>query len=114
MKLFEPLLAGAAREKIVVAHLDAERRLLGLTEEEGGVGEVPLPIRAILADALRLGSAGLIVGHNHPSGDPTPSKADCEATRSLATTARQLGIRVHDHLVYGRGEWRSFRALRLL
>lgn len=52
--------------------------------------------------------------HNHPSGDPTPSRADVEMTRQVAEALKTLGIAVHDHVVIGRDEWRSFRALGLL
>ena len=52
--------------------------------------------------------------HNHPSGDPTPSRADIEMTRDIAAAAKALGIAVHDHLVVGRGGTASFKALGLL
>jgi DNA repair protein RadC len=113
--LFAPLLAGCAKEKLLVAHLDSESRLLALVEaEEGGDAEVDIPLRAIVADALRLGSAGLVVAHCHPSGDPTPSEADLAATSRLAQIAAWLDIRLHDHLIFAGKGWRSFRALELL
>src|SRR5687768_9337453 len=69
-------------EKLVAAHLDAERGLIRAIEQAGGAFEVELSIRAIIADALSLGASGLIVAHNHPSGDPMPSEADLAATRA--------------------------------
>lgn len=113
--LFGPLLASGAHEKLLVAHLDARSRLLELVEaEEGGDIDVALPLRAIVGDALRLGSAGLILGHSHPSGNPEPSEADLDATRRLAQIAAWLDIRFHDHLIFAGKEWRSFRMLGLL
>ena len=99
---------------IAVLHLDAEGRVLGLGRFPGEGDEAELPLRAIVAEALALGAEALVVGDNHPSGDPTPSPADYEATRALAETARRLGIRVRDHLVFAGGEMRSFRELGLI
>lgn len=115
-KLLVPLFSGSGQEKLVAAHLDAEQRLIEAIESVfGGHDEVELPIRSIIEDAMRLGSAGIIVAHNHPSGDPQPSEADLAATRELAATAESLGIQLHDHLIVGAdGECRSLRALGLL
>ena len=113
-ELLAPLVAGAATERVAVAYFDGERRLVALRHADGRMaGEVGLPVRAILAEALDVGAAGLVVAHNHPSGDPTPSDADRAATRLLSDTARQLGIALHDHLIFGR-ECRSMRALGLI
>jgi len=71
-------------------------------------------MRRIAADALRLGAHVIVVAHNHPSGDPTPSAEDCRATARLAEVAETLGIALCDHLVFAQGNWRSFRALGLL
>ncbi len=110
------MFSGCAEEKVVAAHLDGEQRLIAtIVARNGGHDEVELPIRAIIEDALRLGSAGLILAHNHPSGDPRPSEADLVATRQLAATAENLDIRLHDHLIVGsNGDCRSLRALGLL
>jgi len=78
------------------------------------VDEIVLPMAAIFKAALNHGAAGLIVAHNHPSGDPTPSRADIAATRRLAETAANLGLVLHDHLIFAGGECRSFRELGLL
>lgn len=113
--LFEPLFEDASEEKVAVAHLDGKRALLAMGEEIPGGGDaVDLPIRSIIAEALRLGSTGMILAHNHPSGDPQPSRADIEATRRLASTAAEVGIQLHDHLIFAGGECRSLRALGLL
>lgn len=114
-RLFRARFRRRERETLLVAHLDGERRLLRLSEEAiGSVGHVALPIRAIVADALRLDSAGLILAHCHPSGDPEPSAADIAATRRLSEMGAQLGLSLHDHLIFAGGECRSFRALGLL
>ena len=112
--LAEPLLAGAEGEKIVVLHLDRERRVISVSEYPGEAAHVELPLRRIMAEALRLGSEGLVVAHNHPSGDSEPSETDLAATRELAATARSLGIALHDHLIFAGGEWRSLRQIGLL
>lgn len=114
--LLVPLFSGCQGEKLVTAHLDADQRLIETFEIANGAHDmVELPIRTIIQDALRLGSAGLIVAHNHPSGDPRPSEADLAATRELAATAGSLGIQLHDHLIVGAGgDCRSLRVLGLL
>ena len=77
----------------------------------GGGSEVRLAHRRVIARALELGADGLILVHNHPSGDPTPSMADLRATRSLEATCRRLDIRLHDHLVVASGGFRSLRRM---
>ena len=104
----------ASGETIAVLHLDSNRRLLGITEYPGDRDSADLPLRAIVAEALRLDAAGLIVAHNHPSGDARPSAEDIDATRRLGETARALGIALHDHLIFAAGGCGSFRALGLL
>ena len=114
--LFGPLFADSAQgERLAVAHLDAARRLIDLaTIDQSAPGHVDLPVRRIVEDALRLGSAGLVVAHNHPSGDAQPSWDDVESTRELAETGARLGIRLHDHLIFAGEESCSLRALGLL
>ena len=112
---FAPLFAATENEKLAVLHLDAGRRMIAC--DEWPVGErhaVGLPLRDILAAALKWDAVGLVIAHNHPSGDPQPSEADIEATRQLAEAAATLDIRLHDHLIFAGGECRSFRELGLL
>ena len=69
----------------------------------------------MLAEALQLGSAGLVLAHNHPGGDPTPSRADCRITKRLVAAGEAMDLTVLDHLVFGRGgQCRSMRRLGLL
>ncbi|WP_380873418.1 JAB domain-containing protein [Sphingomonas sp. DBB INV C78] len=109
---FAPLLAGLCHEALCIAYVDDRGRLIELSERlPGACGEVDLPIRVIARDAVRLDARGVILAHNHPSGDPTPSHADLAATRRLAGALAVLDIRVVDHLVLSAGGWRSFRAM---
>ena len=113
--LLEPLFERAGGEKLAVLHLDSERRMIALDERhEAAKDGMELPMRAIIAAALELGARGMVIAHNHPSGDPSPSQADIAATRRLAETASNLGIRLHDHLIFAGGSCSSFRALGLL
>ena len=113
--LLAPLFADAEGERLAVLHLDGERRLIALdTHDVAGADEIELPMRAIFAAALGHDALGLVVAHNHPSGDPSPSRADKAATRRLADTAASLGIVLHDHLIFAGGECRSLRELGLL
>jgi DNA repair protein RadC len=71
-------------------------------------------VREVVKRALELSSSAVILVHNHPSGDPTPSKTDIEMTRQIVEAARLLGITVHDHIVVGRRGHASFKELRLI
>lgn len=113
-ELLAPFFAFGEGETVAVLHLDAEQRLIALTIERGGGDEVELPIRSILTNALRLGACAIVVAHNHPAGDPTPSIADEAATRALSAAAGGVDIRLYDHLIFGGSERRSFRLLGLL
>ena len=64
--------------------------------------------------ALELSATAIILVHNHPSGDPTPSRADIEMTRTIIETARPLGIAVHDHIIIGKDGHASLKGLRLI
>jgi DNA repair protein RadC len=81
---------------------------------EGTVGEAPAYPREIVKRALEVGATGIILVHNHPSGDHQPSRGDVDATRRIAEAALILGICVHDHIIISRSGWTSFRKLGLL
>lgn len=109
---FGPGLAGMRRESLRVAHLDRDRRLIGLRlDYSDRCDSIDFPLRQIIHDAIHLKTDGLIIAHNHPSGDPSPSRADLLATRSLVDLLRPLGVRLHDHLIFADGESRSLRAM---
>lgn len=108
-------LADEMRETAAFAYLDAEQRVLGMRHlHSDSRDQLDFPIRAIAADALACDAVALVIAHNHPSGDPTPSAADREATRRLARALDGIGIRLLDHLVISRSGFTSFRALGLL
>ena len=112
--LLAPLFADRRGETLAVLYLDAGGGRIALDQRAVAADAIALPIREILHAALNHDAAGLVVAHNHPSGDPRPSPADIEATRRLAETAATLGILLHDHLIFAAGECRSFRELGLL
>ncbi len=76
---------------------------------EGTVDEIDLHVRMVIGRALELGAAGLILVHNHPSGDPTPSQGDRTVTRRLASAGQLMDVHLLDHLIIGRGRHFSFR-----
>jgi DNA repair protein RadC len=115
--LFRPCFADAPQdaETLAIAHLDSGRRLIELVVVPAESRDhVDLPVRRIIEDALRLGAVGLVMAHNHPSGDAQPSWDDIESTREIAETAARLGIRLHDHLIFAGEEFQSLRAMGLL
>ena len=107
--------AGPDREQLWVAHVDGSAHCIQLDRFDGEAASVDLPVRTIVADAARLGSAGVVLAHNHPSGSAEPSKADCRATRTLAQAGELIDMTVLDHLIFARGnECRSMRRMGLL
>src|SRR3954465_5789630 len=82
------------QECLWVAHVDDGAHCLHISRHEGTASEIALPVREIVLDAAAHGSSGLILAHNHPSGDPTPSDSDCRATRRLAVAAEALDCTV--------------------
>jgi DNA repair protein RadC len=83
-------------------------------QQRGTIDHTPVYTREVVKRALELAASALILVHNHPSGDPTPSKADIEVTREIIKAAKPLGVTVHDHLIIGRGRHTSLRDLGLL
>lgn len=108
-------LAHQPNECLHILFLDTRNHLLCDEEaSSGSVSAVALEPRPILRRALEVGATALVIVHNHPSGNPTPSSADCRATHRLIAAAETLDIRIHDHLVVARGGTVSFRAAGLL
>ncbi len=102
-------------EILRVLHLDACGLVVGLTEHSDNLpGQVAVPVRRIVAEALACQAMTLVLSHNHPGGDPQPSRADIAATNHLVRIVSALGIRVHDHIVTGKGRDFSFRAAGML
>lgn len=112
--LFAPRLSAAESEHLYVAHLDHERRMLALCHAAADGRQIELPLRTIIGDALKLDAASLVIAHNHPSGDPTPSADDIYVTRRLVQVARALGLAVLDHLIFAAQGFVSFRDSGLL
>lgn len=104
-----------SRERLWVAHLDDMARCIHLERYDGDQWSADVPVRSIISDAARLGSAGVVLAHNHPSGHSSPSQADCRATRALALAGEAIDLIVVDHLVYAMGDdCRSMRRMGLL
>jgi DNA repair protein RadC len=106
--------ADRTRESLWVAHVDDQARCIHLTRHQGDESGADFPVRDIIADAAAHGSSGLVLAHNHPSGDPQPSDSDCRSTRRLAVAAEALDCTVLDHLVFAGAECSSFRQMGLL
>ena len=102
------------REHLLVAHVDSAARCIHVEKYDGETASVGLPVRDIVANALRLGSAGVIVAHNHPGGDSRPSDADYRATRKLALAGEAIDLAVLDHLIFADRDCSSMRRMGLL
>ncbi len=108
-------MARATNEQFRVLFLDRKNVLIAdERQQEGTVDHTPVYPREVVKRALEIGATAVILVHNHPSGDPTPSTADIEMTREVADAAKSLGITLHDHIVIGRNGTESFKSLGLL
>jgi DNA repair protein RadC len=103
-----------SREQLLVAHVDGATRCLHVEHYSGSEAAVGIPVRQIVADALRLGSVGVVIAHNHPSGDATPSDADYRATRTLARAGEAIDLAILDHLIFAGQNCSSMRRMGLL
>ena len=102
-------------EQFRLLFLDRKNRLIAdEVHQRGTVDHTPVYPREVIKRALELGASALILVHNHPSGDATPSKADIEMTREIEAAASKLGISIHDHIVIGRNSQQSFKSMGLL
>ena len=105
-----PHFAHLDRGELVVALLNRKQRLVAVTPlYRGSVSGTPVRIAELFEDAVRRNAPAILLSHNHPSGDPTPSADDIRTTREAAHAGRLLGIDVVDHLVFGAGRWVSLR-----
>jgi DNA repair protein RadC len=107
-------MAGAPREQFRVMFLDRKNQLIAdEVMNHGTVDHAPVYPREVMRRALELSASAVILAHNHPSGDPTPSAADVDMTRQVVEAGRPLRITVHDHIVVGREGVASLKALGL-
>jgi len=108
-------LANESREQFRVLFLDKKNQLIAdEVMNRGTVDHAPVYPREVMRRALELSSSNLIILHNHPSGDPTPSRPDIDMTKQIVEAGKALKIAVHDHLVVGREGVASFKALGLM
>jgi len=108
-------MARLEREEFRILFLDRKNRLIAdEAQSTGTVDHVPVYPREVVRRALELNATAIILVHNHPSGDPTPSKADIEMTKTIVEAAKPLGVTVHDHVIIGRDMDASFRSLGLI
>ena len=106
--LVVPLIGPADREHCVAVMLDTKHRVLeAITVSVGSIDHTFMSPREILRDALLANAAAAVVAHNHPSGDPEPSRDDERVTRRIVEAGRLIGVEVLDHLVVGGGGWVS-------
>lgn len=103
------------REQFRILFLDKKNMLIAdEVQGQGTVDHTPVYVREVVKRALELSASALILVHNHPSGDPTPSRADIDMTRVIVEAAKPLGIAIHDHVIVGRQGHASLKALRLM
>ncbi len=108
-RLLREQFSDAAAEELITLLLDTKNRLLRVVRAgKGGVGAVAVDVASLFRDAVREGAAALILSHNHPSGDPTPSEADRRLTREACSAGHLLSVRVLDHIVVAGPRYFSF------
>jgi len=108
-------MAHEKREHFRLLFLNKKNELIAdEIQQSGTVDHTPAYPREIMKRALELGATALILAHNHPSGDPTPSKEDINMTKQICAAAAPFGIIVHDHLIVSRGGTASFKSLGLM
>jgi DNA repair protein RadC len=107
--------AFAEIEQFRILFLDKRNRLIAdEVQQTGTVDHAPVYPREVIKRALELSATAVILVHNHPSGDPTPSRADIQMTQAIAEIAKPLGIAVHDHIIVGKDGHASLKGLRLI
>ncbi len=108
-------MAFADREQFRVLFLDKRNQLIAdEVQQIGTVDHTPVYPREVVKRALELSATAVILVHNHPSGDPTPSQADIRMTQQIVAVAKPLGIAVHDHIIVGKQGHASFKGMRLI
>jgi DNA repair protein RadC len=108
-------MAFADKEQFSIIFLDKRNQIIAdETQQTGTVDHTPVYPREVVKRALELSATALILVHNHPSGDPTPSRADIQMTQSIVEIAKPLGISVHDHIIVGKEGHASLKGLKLI
>lgn len=108
-------MAFADREEFRILFLDKRNMLIDdEVQGRGTIDHTPVYPREVVRRALELGSTALVLVHNHPSGDPTPSTADIRMTHDIIAIAKPMGIAIHDHLIVGRNGHSSLKALKFI
>ena len=108
-------MAHLAHERVRVLHLNSKNQLIrDELVSEGSIDQAAIYTREVIKRALALGSAAIILVHNHPSGDSTPSRQDIAITKDICEAARTLGIAVHDHIIIGKNGHTSLRSKGLI
>jgi DNA repair protein RadC len=108
-------MAFEATERFRVLFLNRKNALIAdEIQQKGTVGHAPVYPREVIKRALELGASAIIMVHNHPSGDPTPSQDDIAMTREVKDAGQKLGIALHDHVIVGRGGTASMKSLGLI
>jgi DNA repair protein RadC len=108
-------MAFADKEQFRILFLDKRNQLIAdELQQVGTVDHTPVYPREVVKRALELSATAIILVHNHPSGDPTPSRADIQMTQSIVEVARPLGISVHDHIIVGKEGHASLKGLKLI
>ncbi len=102
-------------ERFRILFLDKKNVLIAdEVQQSGTVDHTPVYPREVVKRALELSATAIILVHNHPSGDPTPSHADVQMTKAVIDVAKPLGIAVHDHIIVGKDGHASFKGLKLI
>jgi DNA repair protein RadC len=108
-------MAFADKEQFRILFLDKRNQLIAdELQQVGTIDHTPVYPREVVKRALELSATAIIMVHNHPSGDPTPSTADIQMTKTIIGIASPLGISVHDHIIVGKNGHASLKGLRLM
>src|SRR6185437_408222 len=108
-------MAFADKEQFRILFLDKRNQLIvDEVQQKGTVDHTPVYPREVVKRALELSATALILVHNHPSGDPTPSRSDIVMTEAIIEVAKPLGILVHDHIIVGKDGHASLKGLKLI
>jgi len=108
-------MAFADKEQFRLLFLDKKNKLIAdEVQQTGTIDHTPVYPREVIKRALELSATALILVHNHPSGDPSPSQADIQMTKAIIDIAAPLGISVHDHIIVGKNGHASLKGLKLM